>query len=87
MCLKVVLVLLHVVVAGVLFLLDTDLIRRTRENPWYSSPIPFSFLLFLFLFLCSFFSWFFLEKLVNLIILILIAWRAISTTNKIVSYV
>ncbi|KAG1359476.1 protein S-acyltransferase 10 [Cocos nucifera] len=35
MCLKVVLVMLHVCIVGVLFLLDTDLIRRTRQDPWY----------------------------------------------------
>ncbi|PKU64503.1 protein S-acyltransferase 10 isoform X1 [Dendrobium catenatum] len=33
--LKAVLVLLHVVFVGVLYLLDTDLIRKTREMPWY----------------------------------------------------
>ncbi|KAM0949774.1 putative protein S-acyltransferase [Dioscorea sansibarensis] len=34
--LKAALVLLHVVFVGVLFLLDTDLIRKTKEKSWYT---------------------------------------------------
>ncbi|XP_010918216.1 protein S-acyltransferase 10 isoform X3 [Elaeis guineensis] len=35
--LKVALVLLHVIFVGVLFLLDADLIRKTKEEPWYTA--------------------------------------------------
>ncbi|CAL9159769.1 unnamed protein product [Musa hybrid cultivar] len=34
--LKAAMVLFHVFFAGVLFLLDRDLIRRTKEKPWYT---------------------------------------------------
>nr|XP_029124441.1 protein S-acyltransferase 10 isoform X2 [Elaeis guineensis] len=52
MCLKVVVVLLHVGIVGVLFLLDTDLIRRTREDPWYT-------VIYLLLFLVTLVQYFF----------------------------
>ncbi|KAL8472496.1 hypothetical protein ACS0TY_029008 [Phlomoides rotata] len=35
--LKVALVILHLVVAGVLFLFDYDLIEKTRREPWYTA--------------------------------------------------
>lgn len=35
MCLKVALVLLHIVYVGVLFLFDGDMIAKTRKEPWY----------------------------------------------------
>ncbi|XP_020579061.1 protein S-acyltransferase 10 [Phalaenopsis equestris] len=35
--LKVALLLLHAVFVGFLFVLDTDLIRKSREMPWYST--------------------------------------------------
>ncbi|KAH0463071.1 hypothetical protein IEQ34_007653 [Dendrobium chrysotoxum] len=44
--LKAVLVLLHVVFVGVLYLLDTDLIRKTREMPCFESSAVLSSFLF-----------------------------------------
>ncbi|XP_064955398.1 protein S-acyltransferase 10-like [Musa acuminata AAA Group] len=37
LCLKLILVLLHVIFGGALFILDTELRRRTREHPWYTA--------------------------------------------------
>ncbi|XP_031388073.1 protein S-acyltransferase 10-like isoform X2 [Punica granatum] len=37
LCLKVALVILHLVYVGVLFLFDKDLIDKTRKDPWYTS--------------------------------------------------
>ncbi|KAA8547563.1 hypothetical protein F0562_003992 [Nyssa sinensis] len=37
LCLKVALVMLHLVFAGVLFLFDRDLIEKTRREPWYTA--------------------------------------------------
>ncbi|XP_026655992.1 protein S-acyltransferase 10-like isoform X2 [Phoenix dactylifera] len=50
--LKVALVLLHVVIVGALFPLDTDLVRRTREHPWYT-------VIYLVLFLATLVQYFF----------------------------
>lgn len=35
LCLKVALVVLHIVYVGVLFLFDGDMIAKTRKEPWY----------------------------------------------------
>lgn len=35
--LKVALVVLHLIYAGALFLLDTDLIKKTEKSPWYTA--------------------------------------------------
>lgn len=37
--LKVALVTMHFVYAGVLFLFDTDLIEETKQSPWYALNI------------------------------------------------
>ncbi|KAJ8490538.1 hypothetical protein OPV22_012259 [Ensete ventricosum] len=37
LCLKLILVLLHVIFGGALFILDTELRRRTREHPWHTA--------------------------------------------------
>ena len=43
MGLKAALVVLHIVYAGILFLFDSDLIEKTKQEPWY----VVSFFLFL----------------------------------------
>nr|GMC94848.1 protein S-acyltransferase 10 [Ipomoea batatas] len=35
--LKVALVMLHVVYAGVLFIINKDLVEKTRQEPWYTA--------------------------------------------------
>ncbi|KAL7223756.1 hypothetical protein ACSBR1_025248 [Camellia fascicularis] len=37
LCLKVSLVLLHLIFAGILFLLDKDFIEKTKREPWYTA--------------------------------------------------
>eukprot|EP00268_Persea_americana_P043219 TRINITY_DN4339_c0_g2_i1.p1 TRINITY_DN4339_c0_g2~~TRINITY_DN4339_c0_g2_i1.p1 ORF type:complete len:401 (+),score=39.06 TRINITY_DN4339_c0_g2_i1:110-1312(+) len=37
LCLKVALVVLHIVYVGVLFLFDGDMIAKTRKEPWYTA--------------------------------------------------
>uniref|UniRef100_A0A5B7A173 S-acyltransferase n=1 Tax=Davidia involucrata TaxID=16924 RepID=A0A5B7A173_DAVIN len=37
LCLKVAMVMLHLIYAGILFLFDRDLIEKTRREPWYTA--------------------------------------------------
>ncbi|XAR58034.1 Protein S-acyltransferase [Bertholletia excelsa] len=37
LCMKLALVMLHLVYAGVIFLFDKDLIEKTRQEPWYTA--------------------------------------------------
>ncbi|RWR92405.1 protein S-acyltransferase 10 [Cinnamomum micranthum f. kanehirae] len=50
--LKAALLLMHLVIVGVLFLFDTYLIQKTREEPWYTS-------IYLVLFAATLFQYFF----------------------------
>ena len=41
--LKAALVVLHIVYAGILFLFDSDLIEKTKQEPWYVVSFLFFF--------------------------------------------
>ncbi|KAK4754068.1 hypothetical protein SAY87_002172 [Trapa incisa] len=51
LCLRLVLVIMHLVYAGILFLFDKDLIEKTRREPWYTA-------LYLLLFLATLVQYF-----------------------------
>ncbi|GMH24543.1 hypothetical protein Nepgr_026386 [Nepenthes gracilis] len=48
LCLKVVLVMTHLIYAGVLFLIDNDLIEKTKREPWYPALYALLFVATLF---------------------------------------
>ncbi|CAH1421645.1 unnamed protein product [Lactuca virosa] len=37
LCMKLALVMLHVIFVGFLFILDEDLIEKSKQQPWYTS--------------------------------------------------
>lgn len=47
LCLKVALVMVHLIYAGVLFLFDGGLIEKTKREPWYANSSIF-FILYYF---------------------------------------
>ncbi|KAK3018054.1 hypothetical protein RJ639_005179 [Escallonia herrerae] len=52
LCLKLALVVLHLVYAGILFIFDRDLIEKTKQEPWYTA-------LYLLLFVATLSQYFF----------------------------
>ncbi|XWS42205.1 hypothetical protein CRYUN_Cryun17cG0148100 [Craigia yunnanensis] len=74
LCLKVALVMMHLIYAGILFLFDSDLIEKTKKEPWYTA-------LYLLLFFATLFQYFITSG--SSPGYVLDAMRAVNETNVI----